>query len=197
MNLIRTRTGLPPAPTNEEPSIEIFDDNNKPLHMDTLPLDMEPGESLGPLEPPMPSKGFRRNFTFMIQSQDLWNDKFYDILRMPPYNPFEPILPTEAKFLGSNLGFRPIGQGSGGSGKEFCQALGGNSPSEQFTVVMLTYEREQVLMDSLTRLYGLPYLNKVVVVWNNEMPPPPDLRWPEIGVPIIVLKTKKNSLNNR
>jgi alpha-1,4-N-acetylglucosaminyltransferase EXTL3 len=49
-------------------------------------------------------------------------------------------------------------------------------PSEQFTVVMLTYEREPVLMDSLSRLYGLPYLNKVIVVWNSEMPPSPDLR---------------------
>ena len=75
--------------------------------------------------------------------------------------------------------------------------MGGNYPSEQFTIVMLTYEREAVLMESLSRLYGLPYLNKVIVVWNSEIPPNPDLRWPEIGVPIIVLKTKKNSLNNR
>ena len=32
---------------------------------------------------------------------------------------------------------------------------------------MLTYQREQVMLDSLGRLYGLPYLNKVIVVWNN------------------------------
>jgi len=35
--------------------------------------------------------------------------------------------------LGSSYGFRPIGQGSGGSGKEFSEALGGNVPREQFT----------------------------------------------------------------
>ena len=52
-------------------------------------------------------------------------------------------------------------------------------------------------MESLARLYGLPYLNKVIVVWNSEMPPSPDLKWPDIGVSILVLKTKKNSLNNR
>ena len=49
------------------------------------------------------------------------------------------------------------------SGHEFSQALGGNTPQEQFTVVMLTYEREQVLVNSLARLYGLPYLNKVSI----------------------------------
>ena len=60
-------------------------------------------------------------------------------------------------------------------------------PQEQFTVVMLTYEREQVLMNSLARLYGLPYLNKVIVVWNSPKPPSPDLQWPDIGVPIHVI----------
>jgi hypothetical protein len=46
--------------------------------------------------------------------------------------------------LGSGMGFRPIGGGAGGAGKEFCDSLGGNYPREQFTIVMLTYEREQV-----------------------------------------------------
>jgi hypothetical protein len=42
------------------------------------------------------------------------------------------------------MGFRPIGRGAGGAGKEFAENLGGNNPREQFTIVMLTYEREQV-----------------------------------------------------
>lgn len=84
------------------------------------------------------------------------------------------------------MGFRPIGKGAGGAGKEFCESLGGNHPREQFTIVMLTYEREQVLISSLARLYGLPYLNKVLVVWNSPKPPMEDLRWPNIGVPIHV-----------
>lgn len=53
--------------------------------------------------------------------------------------------------------------------------------------MILTYEREAVLIDSLQRLRGLPYLNKVVVVWNSEKLPSADLRWPEIGVPIHVM----------
>lgn len=36
-------------------------------------------------------------------------------------------------FSGSGYGFRPIGQGAGGAGKEFSEALGGNYAREQFT----------------------------------------------------------------
>lgn len=71
---------------------------------------------------------------------NVWGDPF----NLYPNLPNNPILPTEAKFSGSQLGFRPINSGSGGSGKEFSESLGGNLPREQFTIVMLTYEREQV-----------------------------------------------------
>ena len=54
-----------------------------------------------------------------------------------------------------------------------------------------------MLIDALVRLYGLPFLNKVVVVWNSELLPSPDLKWPDIGVPIEVIRTNANSLNNR
>lgn len=48
--------------------------------------------------------------------------------------------------VGSGKGFRPVNSGAGGAGKEFCQSLGGNSPREQFTIVILTYERDQVII---------------------------------------------------
>lgn len=86
-----------------------------------------------------------------------------------PQTPYDPVMPSDAKFignrlqlifvifhniccypnhcyLGSGLGFRPIAGGSGGSGKEFSENLGGNIPREQFTIVILTYEREQVFI---------------------------------------------------
>ncbi|KAJ8322301.1 hypothetical protein KUTeg_000772, partial [Tegillarca granosa] len=91
----------------------------------------------------------------------------------------------------SSYGFRPINKGVGGSGKEFSESLGGNVQREQFTIVMLTYERETVLISALQRLKGLPYLNKVIVVWNNPVPPPPGLRWPEIHVPIHGMERRK------
>ena len=89
----------------------------------------------------MPSRAYQRNYTFLMDSHELWNEIFFDTSRIPPYSPKEPLLPTEATFIGSNLGFQPIGGGKGGSGKEFSKALGGNVPTEQFTIVMLTYNR--------------------------------------------------------
>lgn len=198
IQVLRERVGIPPLPLKDLPSPSVFKElEETPLKMEQIPPEMEPSESLGPLEQPKPSVSFRRNFsTITIDSYRRWNELF-DPFFLPPYSPWEPLLPSDAKFLGSQIGFRPIGNGVGGSGLEFSQAIGGNRPSEQFTVVILTYEREQVLMDAIARLYGLPFLNKVVVVWNTEAPPSPDLLWPEIGVPVEVIRTAKNSLNNR
>lgn len=39
-------------------------------------------------------------------------------------------------------------------------------------------------------------MNKVIVVWNSPKPPE-SVSWPQIGVDLIVIKTKRNSLNNR
>ena len=140
LNTLRWRIGIPAAPVKEEKPPSVF---NKTLTESVMP-EQEPQEFLGPLEPPTASSTFRRNFSSLINGGDDWNVHFMDASKMPPSNPWEPILPAEAKFLGSALGYRPINYGEGGSGKEFSQALGGNVPSEQFTVVMLTYEREPV-----------------------------------------------------
>ena len=196
LHVLRERLHLPPPPTREVDSPSVF--NTPRQMMDSLPVnELEPTEALGPLEQPKPSAPFRRNFsTHFLDAHARWNVRF-DAFSLAPQTPWEPVLPSDAKFAGSSTGFRPIGEGAGGAGKEFSRALGGNSPSEQFTVVMLTYEREYVMIDSLVRLYGLPFLNKVVVVWNSPDPPSPELRWPDIGVPIEVVRTEKNSLNNR
>lgn len=161
MHVLRERLHLPPPITKDSPSPTAFEGGQERAYMDQLPSDLEPVEPLGPLEQPKPSVAFRRNFsTSLVDSYERWNIRF-DAFFMAPYTPFEPILPTDAKFRGSFQGFRAVGEGAGGAGREFSQAIGGNVPSEQFTVVMLTYEREQVLIDSLVRLYGLPFLNKV------------------------------------
>jgi len=196
--LLRDRLSIPALPLHSSPSPSVFNSSFNPLILEQLPAEVEPDESLGPLEPPYPSPAFTRNYSLLLShSHYNWNSVFLPVSALPPSTPWGPDLPTEEKFLGTARGFRPINSGEGGSGKEFSQALGGNSPQEQFTVVMLTYEREHVLINSLARLYGLPYLNKVVVVWNSPNPPPEDLQWPDIGVPIVVLRTEKNSLNNR
>ncbi|XP_068145127.1 exostosin-3 [Drosophila tropicalis] len=195
---LRDRLGIPPRPVPSVIAQSVFNSSFIPLKSDPpVGMDTEPEESLGPIEPPYASPAFRRNYTILrMQSKEAWND-WLDPFYMYPQLPFDPALPSEAKFMGSHTGFRPIGKGIGGAGKEFSEALGGNYPREQFTIVMLTYEREQVLMDSLGRLYGLPYLHKVVVVWNSPKPPLDDLRWPDIGVPVAVVRAPRNSLNNR
>lgn len=194
---IRDRLGIPPRPVQPIIAQSVFNSSFTPLKSDPPVLDSEAEESLGPIEPPYSSPAFRRNYTaHILQSNEAWNewgDPFY----LYPQMPFDPVLPSDAKFVGSLTGFRPIGRGAGGAGKEFSESLGGNYPREQFTIVILTYEREQVLMDSLGRLYGLPYLHKVIVVWNSPKPPLEDLRWPDIGVPVAVVKASRNSLNNR
>lgn len=195
--VVRGRLLIPPPPIPDTPARSVFNSSFTPLLLDELPPDLEPEENLGSLEAPAPSPAYRRNYsTPLLLTDEMWNSRFSPF-RLAPHTPWEPVLPTEAKFRGSGTGFRPICGGEGGSGKEFSEALGGNIPQEQFTVVMLTYEREAVLISSLARLHGLPYLNRVVVVWNSPSPPAEDLRWPDIGVPIEVVRGEKNSLNNR
>lgn len=184
---IRTSIQVPAAAIKEEPAHEIPHKAGKLAGTDANLADN--GDlDLGPVEtePPYASPRFLRNFTYTAaDTYRAWN-RAPGPFHLFPHTPLDPVLPSEAKFLGSGTGFRPIGSGTGGSGKEFQAALGGNMPREQFTVVMLTYEREEVLMNSLERLNGLPYLNKVVVVWNSPKPPSDDLLWPDIGLPIVV-----------
>ncbi len=64
-------------------------------------------------------------------------------------------------------------------------------------MVILTYERESVLQSSLQRLNQLPYLNKVVVVWNGDRPPSKETVWPKLAAPVAFVRMERNSLNNR
>ncbi|XP_012944743.1 exostosin-like 3 [Aplysia californica] len=192
---LRSRLQIPPVTAREEPAPTAFPPGFVPLKYEGPEPEPESDEVLGPAETPFPSEAFRHNYS-TSSVLDPFNS-LGDPFTLYPYTPFEPVLPSEAKFKGSSFGFRPINRGAGGDGKDFSIALGGNTAREQFTVVMLTYDREVVLLQALQRFKGLPFLNKVLVVWNGEGPPSEDLRWPDIGVPIKVVKTRKNSLNNR
>lgn len=148
---------------------------------------------LGPLEAPYDSATYVHNFSSLgLYAYQLWNHG-------SPWKTQEYLIgahdpPAEAEFYpDSGLGFRPIDPGSG---VEFSKALGGNQAREQFTIVLLTYERDPTLSDSLERLYQLPYLNKVIVVWNSVDREPPTT-WPTLHVPVEFIKPPVNSLNNR
>lgn len=156
-------------------------------------------EMLGPREKPFPSQSFRRNFSLSLNmGYDLWNNPMYSPMQLFPSNPIDPIPPSEYKFISTEQGYRPISDGLGGSGQEFSRALGGDRITEQFTIVLLTYERKSILMKTLERMKGLPYLNKVLVVWNGiNHRPSRDIIWPDVGVPINIVRVNRNSLNNR
>ncbi|XP_059049058.1 exostosin-3 [Achroia grisella] len=193
---IRTRLNIPPLPATPTIGSPAFNDSYSPPKSEPQLVESEQDETLGPLEAPYSSPAFRRNFTLgLLHGYELWNE-WGEPFSLYPQLPWDPMVTSEARFMGSAAGFRPLGAGAGGSGKEFSEALGGDRPREQFTIVILTYEREAVLAAALTRLRGLPYLNKVLVVWNGPSSPMA-ASWPESGAPVVVVRATRNSLNNR
>ncbi|XP_046972347.1 exostosin-3 [Vanessa cardui] len=194
---IRMRLNIPARPATAITGSPAFNDSYYPPKLEPPAVDTEPEETLGPLEAPYPSPAYRRNYSLsLLHGYELWNE-WGEPFALYPQLPWDPPVTSEARFMGSAAGFRPIGAGAGGSGKEFSEALGGDRAREQFTIVILTYEREAVLAAALARLRGLPYLNKVVVVWNGAHAPAASQAWPEAGAPVAVVRAPRNSLNNR
>ena len=107
-----------------------------------------PGESTT-----IPSPAFRQNFS--TYTQDFWNSPpgpFY----MFSLTPFKPVPVSGSQYVDMNqdkiLGLpNHIVQGGGITGPVFESYLLGNHPEEQFTVVMLTYQRNDVLVQALNR----------------------------------------------
>uniref|UniRef100_A0A0N5C8S0 Glyco_transf_64 domain-containing protein n=1 Tax=Strongyloides papillosus TaxID=174720 RepID=A0A0N5C8S0_STREA len=71
--------------------------------------------------------------------------------------------------------------------------------SNKYTVITLTYQNNQKLNLSLRQYDSIPFVDKVIIVWNNE-----DTkfmleknRWYKSRVPVFFVKTKFNSMNNR
>lgn len=69
-----------------------------------------------------------------------------------------------------------------------------------FTTIILTFNRLESLHKVILSVSRVPSCTKIIVVWNNPdspPPPPPDTRWPAIVIPIEIIRTEKNRLNNR
>ena len=178
MTAIQTRLSLPGLPAKDTHFPSVFKDGNEPNFYSSNANPV--------MQHRIKSPTFYRGFTESnIYSRQKWNT-YPGALLMFPSSPFVPVLPSSAAFLNLSVDIQPIGKGAGGAGHEFQKALGGDYPFEQFTIVMLTYERELVLIEALGRLADVQYLNKVVVVWNSPGDPSEDLKWPNIGVPIKV-----------
>ncbi|KAF8563613.1 hypothetical protein P879_11192 [Paragonimus westermani] len=67
----------------------------------------------------------------------------------------------------------------------------------QFTVVMLYYNRWDVLLDSIKALKSVAHLHSVIIVWNHPVGPSPEVILPKMPFPMKIFKAHNNSLNNR
>ena len=196
--VVRTRLQIPPLSVSDVQGNVVKHRNYKVENHSVSPGDAQSEFGIPPAEERTDSLTFSRNFTCVTSKVTSFWNAAPGPFHLYPHTPSDEQLPTDAQFVGSSSGFQNIGGGEGGTGKVYQESLGGNCASEQFTVVMLTYEREDVLLQAIERLMGLPHLNKVVVVWNsNGAKPSIDLQWPDIGVEVVVIQTDKNSLNNR
>ena len=146
-----------------------------------------PFSVIGEIQPLPPTK-FIYNFT--TYTWEFWNTP-PGPFHMYPVTPHKPVPISGSQYVGlrqeqvSNLPHHII-TGGGITGPYFEDFLLGNVPVEQFTILILTYERNQVLLEALARLKDLDHLAKVVVVWNSPTPPPSGMQWPDIGVSIDV-----------
>ncbi|KAM7535456.1 hypothetical protein Aperf_G00000096652 [Anoplocephala perfoliata] len=150
---------------------------------------------LGPLGPRWDSPA---QPSFMLLSSAISSrvDPFWTHTNTPWSSPF---LPTEFQFVNvmNTNNFRPINHTIGTAGREFAADIGGMYPYEQFTIAVLTYDRDPILTLMLEGLMNLAYLHSVIVIWNNPKPPSENILWPQLHVPIHVVRSGKNSLNNR
>ena len=135
----------------------------------------------------MPSSQWRHNYT--QHPYNLWNKPPGPFYAYPnsPKDPmpisgtqYESMTEAELKQLPPHIVLA-----GGITGPYFEDYLLGNVPNEQFTVVMLTYQRNTVMVEAVERLSGLPHLHKVIVVWNNAEDIS-SITIPNIDVPVEV-----------
>ena len=74
------------------------------------------------------------------------------------------------------------------------------APSDTFSLIILTFNRSDILFRVLNHYCSMAHLEKVVVVWNNVNQAPPVKRWEELGphpVPVRFIVQRENKLRNR
>ena len=123
---------------------------------------------------------------------------FNDIYNLPPgpvfsypVDPFTPPLVSGHQYASmttEQLRYQPqhVIRDSGVTGPEFTKLLLGNRPYERYTIVILTYQRTDVLLSTIEGIKYASFLDKIIVVWNNAMDPPKDTEWPAMPIPLVV-----------
>lgn len=192
---VRTHIGLPPPAFLDPQTSGVFEGGNtRPNTVHAF----DNGVESPFLNIDVPSPQFQHNFSTSLYQQ--WNWPPGALASLPSVTPFSRIPVSGFQYIGPGRGHdlhQTVEEGGPLNGPEFEVLLSGNVPDEQFTVILLTYDRNQVLIAALQRLQHLQYLRTVIVVWNNPEKPPNSMMWPDIGVPVHVINPGKNSLNNR
>ena len=119
-----------------------------------------------------------------VYTEKLWNEP-PGPFHVYPVTPFKPVSMSHYSSPGSVTRDESLLRAEF-VGASFRKHLRGDYAEEGFTIVTLTYHRNEQLLKMLALFEGCPYLAKVVVVWNNEEDPPRSMMWPNIGVPIEV-----------
>ena len=149
------------------------------------------------------SKSFRLNFTF--NSYLNWNKLYYPFNSFPS-TPFDSFSPIDLKYSSINVKENPdeyYFYGGTKGGKYFNYKLAGNNDDyEQFTIIILTFKREKLLISLLVEYLNLPYLNQIVLIWNSVETKPSEKFYfifkTELNSKLIRLVFGKgNSLNSR
>jgi hypothetical protein len=102
---LRIRINIPAFPIKEEPSQSVFNTSFILKTEDIIPDDPMLPESdddyLGPVEPAFQNQRFERNFSRPGQGVGMSPAEWFHLF---PSNPFDPVMPSEAKFLGKYVG---------------------------------------------------------------------------------------------
>ena len=160
----------------------------QPRKRDLPPIDPKNKENLGPFPASSnASPKFKSNFSVnFLRKYEVWNVHYqpFKLYQSTPWDSSLPEIPDRPVPVTANA--QPKANHT--SKKNPGVPYDGMPPEEQFTIVIMTYKREAVLLQTLQKLYPLPYLNKVVIVWNTPYPPPANFTWPDIGAPLEVRK---------
>lgn len=72
--------------------------------------------------------------------------------------------------------------------------------TDSFSIIILTYNRTDLLLRLLNHYSAMPHLERIVVVWNCKEMPVPEEEWTQLGphpVPVEFKVQTENRLRNR
>ena len=71
---------------------------------------------------------------------------------------------------------------------------------DSFSIIILTYNRTDLLLRLLNHYSAMPHLERIIVVWNSQDMAPPVEAWSQLGphpVPVEFKVQRENRLRNR